>query len=131
MSALNKFVPDGGIELESGEKIEIPKLTWKREIKIYKSLSQLIEAVPELKEVNFEQIETKHFVSILPKVLNEAPDAITTIVATLLGKEPSWVLDNMCTNDMFKVLTPFFRSLAETVAGMFQAEPAEKKAKKQ
>ena len=110
-SDIEKFVPTGSIDLSSGESIDLPKLTWGREIKIYKELSKLILEVPELKEMDLENFKTQYFIKMLPNILGKAPDSLTVIVGYITGQEKAFIEKNFDTDDIIKVMTPFFSRL--------------------
>lgn len=98
-----------------GTKVEVPKTTWKDEIQIGRLVSKAMLDVPELGKIAAKTIGLGEMISMLPKVLEVAPGAITSITSILLKKEETWIEDNLDSEIIMELLGPFFGHLFRRV----------------
>jgi len=100
-----------------GTEVEVPKTTWKDEIKIGRLVSEGLSKISELKEIDFKNIEIKKIFSLLPTVIDVAPDTITSIASILLKKDKEWIENNLDGEIIMGLLGPFFRNFFKKVLG--------------
>ncbi len=102
----NKFVTS------SGEEITIPRITWGKEIKLLKIASGIMKSVPELANLNADPekgLQVSDVLKLIPSILETVPEQITSFVALMLDRTPEWVNDNLSSEDIVKLVFPFFR----------------------
>jgi len=104
------FVPSlQEITTLNGEKVQVPKLNWKKEILIARSFTNIFKSLPQLKKVDWEKgITVSQVLESLPDVVEQAPDEITKIVSVILDKEPQWVEENLDFESIASLIIPFF-----------------------
>jgi len=102
------------LKLESGEQIELPKLTWKREIKVYKLIGEAIDKIPTLKDIQGD-LKTGDLVKIVSSLLIQLPEEITKIVEVLTGKSKEWIEEHMTFDDISNLIFPFFNKFTQSV----------------
>jgi len=113
---LEVFVPMPEIiKTLGGQEIEVPKTTWKDEIKIGRIISKGVSDIPALKEINFKEVRISDMVSLLPTVIGVAPDVITGVTSILLKKEKEWIEDNLNSEIIIGLLSPFFGNILNKV----------------
>jgi len=125
------FVPSlQEITTLNGEKVQVPKLNWKKEILIARSFTNIFKSLPQLKQVDWEKgITVSQVLESLPDVVEQAPDEITKIVSVILDKEPQWVEENLDFESIASLIIPFFsgyfRKLSK-LAAKVQASSSER-----
>jgi len=93
----------------SGEKVQVPKLNWKKEILIARSFTNIFKSLPELKKVDWEKgITVSQVLESLPDIMEKVPDEITKIVSIALDKETKWVEENLDFESIAGLVVPFF-----------------------
>ncbi len=108
------FFPKGGtVKLPSiKEPLTVKKFTWGKEAILGKMLGQLLKEInlgdfQNLTENNIKGDPQIVVTTFLP-LLQNAPETVTKIVATILDKEEKWVNDSLDSEDIIEVLVPFF-----------------------
>ena len=113
---LEVFVPmPEKIKTLDGQEIEVPKTTWKDEIKIGRIISKGVSDIPELREINFKEIKISDMVSLLPTIIGVAPDVITGVTSILLKQEKEWIENNLNSEIIIGLLSPFFGNFLNKV----------------
>jgi len=113
---LEVFVPmPKKIKTLDGQEIEVPKTTWKNEIQIGRIISKGVSDIPALKEINFKEIKIADMVSLLPTIIDVAPDVITGVTSILLKKEKEWIENNLNGEIIIGLLSPFFGNFLNKV----------------
>jgi len=111
--AIDVFL-EKSLRLESGETIELPKLTWKREIKVYKIIGDALNKIPALKEIKGE-LQAGDLIKIISSLLMQLPDEITRITEILTGKNKEWIEENMTFEDISNLIFPFLNKFTQSV----------------
>lgn len=107
---LQAFVPiPKSIKTLSGEQVEVPKTAWKDEIQIGRLLGKAVTEIPDLQKVDWRNIKIQDMISLLPTVINVAPEVITGITSSLLKKDNEWVEENLNSESILELLGPFFK----------------------
>lgn len=107
---LQAFVPiPKYIKTLSGEQVEVPKTAWKDEIQIGRLISKAVTEIPDLQKVDWRNIKIQDMISLLPTVINVAPEVITGITSSLLKKDNEWVEENLNSESILELLGPFFK----------------------
>lgn len=113
---LEVFVPmPKKIKALDGQEVEVPKTTWKNEIQIGRIISKGVSDIPALKEINFKEIKIADMVSLLPTIIDVAPDVITGVTSILLKKEKEWIENNLNGEIIIGLLSPFFGNFLNKV----------------
>jgi len=113
---LDVFVPmPETIKTLDGQEVEVPKTTWKNEIQIGRIISKGVSDIPTLKEINFREIKISDMVSLLPTIIDVAPDVITGVTSILLKKEKEWIENNLNSEIIIGLLSPFFGNFLNKV----------------
>lgn len=125
------MLPEANIyTLASGNKLEVLPLNWGKEIKICKlvagffSESQMLSAInsiSNLKEGD-EEDSIESIAEMIIPLINEAPDAITEIVALITNKDNAFVEESLTSEDVMQVFIPFLKQLFSKYMTMFQAQ---------
>jgi hypothetical protein len=125
------ILPDDSVyTLSSGDTLTVLPLTWGKEIKVCKlvagffSESQMLSAInsiSNLKEGN-EDDSLESIAEMIIPLINQAPDAITEIVALITGKDTKFVEESLTSEDVMQVFIPFLKKLFSKYMLMFQAQ---------
>lgn len=107
---LEVFMPDGSFELTSGEVLELPRVTWKKEKRIFKKVGELFNSVDRLHTIDFNKITTSQIVSIIGVLMQDAPDVITSLASEITDLTEEEVDDRLDSEDLVSLLVPFFSS---------------------
>jgi hypothetical protein len=129
--AVESLIPDSNIvKLTSGEELEIKPLTWGKEIKVLKLISsffgdsEILTAVQAISKIKDEEEDSTESLDVLSKLLlpaiDEAPDAITKIVAIITDETSEFVEESLTSEDVMKVFVPFLKVLFAKYTKMFQ-----------
>jgi len=114
---LDLWFPGNTVNLESGEKLAIPKLTWGRENKCLRIILRVFKNTPELKGLRLESVTADMLLSILPALLDSALVEVNEFLEILLAKDVKWIEDNLALEDVVKLILPFVRrSLSKITA---------------
>jgi hypothetical protein len=103
---MEPFVNLKTITTISDKRIDIPKVSWKTEIRVLKYLSDAVKEVPEL--ASDLTSENPNFLKILPLLLEKVPDTVTAMAAEILKKDNSWIEDELDSERLMDLLFPFF-----------------------
>ena len=97
---IDLYVTDREVTLASGETVKISKLSWGREMKLYKILSKAFSPLAE-QTVSEPPPPKKIYETLL-----RFPDVLTELAATFFGKDSKWV-ENHCTDkDIMEYVLP-------------------------
>ena len=113
---IDKFVQEKiVVTTVDGIKVEVPRLNWKKEL----VLITLIQDV--LKELGptFSAIDG-NIMAVITKVLEIAPDKATKFVSTVMGKEDSWVEDNLDITEVVAVILPLLKNRLDLILAKLQ-----------
>ena len=93
------------IELSSGTTVEVPPLTWGRELKIYKILTEVLKKLsapvdPKTGEVTTIEVDKMY------SFLSDFASEITNIAALIFGQESKWVIENLTSDDIVGFVLP-------------------------
>ena len=100
---LDVLVPEPSeVEDVHGNKIQVPKITWKKEVEALRILGRLLKHLE-----TYLEGEQPKVAAVLQIALEKAPDELTRIAAILLEKEPTWVEQNLESDAIFKLIFPF------------------------
>jgi hypothetical protein len=127
---VEELFPDSNIiMLESGEELEIKPLSWGKEIKVLKLVSgffgdsEILSAVTAISKIKDNDEDSAESLGILSNILlpaiNEAPDAITEIVAIITDETKEFVEESLTSEDVMKVFVPFLKKLFTKYTKMF------------
>jgi len=113
---IDVFQPDRRVKLENGQEIQLPKLTWGRECKLLRIISDLVSQ-PPFKGLKLENATASTLISVLPQLAAAAAPKLTEFVAVVTGKDKAWVEDNCSLNDILEITIPFFAAYTNNLAG--------------
>lgn len=118
------------IKLSDGEELEIKPLSWGKEIKVLKLVSgffgdsEILTAVQAISKIKDEEEDSSESLEVLSKILlpaiNEAPDAITEIVAIITDEDKKFVEESLTSEDVMRVFVPFLKTLLAKYTKMFK-----------
>jgi len=103
------YVPGEKIITISGELVEIPKLSWERELKVVQLLKDLLPLI--------QQLDTDKPDKFLP-LLETVPGLAIKAAGHILNKDPEWCEKNLDFKRVSKVVGNFFSSLSEEISGL-------------
>lgn len=113
------FLPEPEeVKTVSGEVVQVPKVTWAKEIQILRIVGKLIQSLNLKPGV--------HWTELVPQILEKAPTELTRIAALLLDKEPGWVEQNLEAESVFKVVIPFCMNLLNKAGKPLPADLAQR-----
>ena len=117
MSDVRIFIPeDNKVTTVSGELVSIPKLSWKKELKLLQimqdSINELIKASVELKSASTEQM-----VSLALKLI---PNKLTEFMSTVMDRPGEWVEDNLDSTEIVGVIVPLLKSRLDLITTKIQ-----------
>ena len=113
-SELDVFVPPDEIELASnGKKIPFPKLTWRLQAKILTIFGELVQAVPELKKIDFMNFDPKDFLGIATELMITAPEYVDKLIMLAYPSMTDVDMDELATADVADLLIPLFYAVAD------------------
>jgi len=103
-----------------GNIVDVPIVSWKREIQIIRALGSFLKAIPpevfrvdlNRKEKRIPGAATEKFVEKLPVVLSAIATEdklkdLTDIAAKILNKESEWVEDHLASPQIVELIVPF------------------------
>jgi len=99
-------------KLSNGETIELPKLSWKKEIKIYKIIGNVTKKLNVTTEAEIKPMDMLKLVS---EMLVELPEPLTEICTILTGKSKEWIEDNLKLEDVTALVFPFFNRFISVI----------------
>jgi len=117
------FVSNQKVKLKNGEEVVLPPLTLKKILLVTKSVSVFVDEVKkhlpnlvqDIDSLGDTSTSSTHTLSIGAKIIESLPsilpvviEQLIDVIATYLGKEKEWVLDNMDMEDLVNVAGPFF-----------------------
>jgi len=112
------------VKLSSGEEVEVPPLTWGRELKIYKALTGVLKklAAPvNTKTGEVTAITPDQMYSFLLTFVDES----TNIAALVFDQDTQWVTDKLTSSDMTEFVLPLslniFNKLSKGMTDAFNA----------
>ncbi len=128
---VEKLLPNNNIiVLDSGEELEVKPLTWGKEIKVMKLVSGFfgdsdiltaVQAISKIKDGDEDSGESIKIISkILLPAINDAPEAITEIVAIITDEDTEFVKESLTSEDVMKVFVPFLKTLFTKYTKMFK-----------
>lgn len=117
MSDVKIFIPEQNkVNTVSGEQVNIPKLSWKKELKllqiVQESLNQLITTSVELKTTSTEQI-----VSLALKLI---PNKLTEFMSIVMDRPSDWVEENLDSTEIVGVIIPLLKSRFDLITTKIQ-----------
>jgi len=105
------------IETKDGERIFLPRLTWGKELQIIRIISEFLNDIPEIKELDMKNLSPEGLLPIISKIFEKGPNRITRILSLLFEKEGTWIENSLAMEGIMQFLVPFFyfkgKSLAE------------------
>jgi len=108
------FPPQIEVETIEGQKVQVGKISWGKELRIATELSAILERCPELIRTDFsKELSGEQLLRLATSLLKSAPEAATRISSILLDKEESWIQDHLDSSAMIDILVPFFLSKIE------------------
>ncbi len=130
-TVVEKLLPDNNIvKLSSGEELEVKPLNWGKEIKVMKLVSGFfgesdiltaVQAISKIKDGDENDGESLQIISkILLPAINDAPDAITEIVALITDEDKKFVEESLTSEDVMKIFVPFFKTLFTKYTNMIK-----------
>jgi len=112
------------VKLSSGKEVEVPPLTWGRELKIYKALTEVLKklAAPvDTKTGEVSTVTSDQMYSFLLTFVDEA----TNIAALVFDQDAQWVTENLTSSDMTEFVLPLslniFNKLSKGMTDAFTA----------
>lgn len=105
------------IKLTTGEDLVLPRMTLGKILAVTNAISTLVKAVKKEYPDLFKGNETDmaaigmHILNFLPEMLPTIGNEIIGVIATYLGKPPTWVADTMDAEDLVNVATPFLQTI--------------------
>jgi hypothetical protein len=121
------FKPGKEVLLENGDKIELPKVSWRKEIKILEIASALFQEL-ELSKVNFDQMAVGDMVTLFSGLFTKAPNKFTDIVVLLTNQNTDFVNDHMTSQDILGLVVPFFVKFFKNASSVLDMGAAGKEA---
>lgn len=119
---LNTWFPDGKFKPTMGAEIVLPTLSWGRESKVMKIFLTLINKSGDLKSIfsegKGEDISPMKLIAILPVWLEQFSDKVSEMVGILINKDVAFVEENLTTEDILRLLVPFFKRLSSIIGGL-------------
>lgn len=101
----------------SGQIVELPVLLARQEEAIAAQIASILEKLPELGDLLENAAVTKKFdwealQIVLIKFFRVLPDDARKLVATIVGKDPEWVADNLTIRgDYPRIIIPVAKEL--------------------
>lgn len=111
------------VKLSSGKEVEVPPLTWGRELRIYKALTEVLKklAAPVDKTGEVTAVTPDQMYSFLLTFVDEA----TNIAALVFDQDAQWVTENLTSSDMTEFVLPLslsiFNKLSKGMTDAFNA----------
>jgi len=96
--------PKRFVKTVNGEEIEVPKVVFAKEKLIIDILKDAMKKVREDERLKSDISADE----VYPLLLDYAPEVIVKIAATALGKSEEWVENNLDSEAIMEVVTPFF-----------------------
>jgi len=117
------------IQTNTGEDVQIPRANWGMELQVIRSVGKLLGNLRDELNLTWDGVkelmagnDREKLFSLLVKVAELAPDEITKMVATIIGKDEDFVRDSLELGTIIKVLIPFLsqrmEQLAQSIAPM-------------
>lgn len=85
------------VTLSSGETVEIPRLSWGKELKIYRILAQIFKEVPGIEEGSVDKAV---------EVLTRFAERVVELATLVLNKDAGWVNEHLTSKDMIQIILP-------------------------
>ena len=121
------FIPeDNKFTLTNGEVLEVKPLNWGKEIKVCQLVSKffgdnnMIDVLSLIAGGDGKDDSLEAISGLIVPLINEAPQVITKILATLLDKEPTYIEESLTSEDVMQIFVPFLQSLFTKYTKMFQ-----------
>ena len=117
---LDVWFPENKMTLKSGKIIDLPKLNWGREMRAMKIVLSIINQTPELKTLiqPGQTFDTTKLIILLPKWLEQFSDKVSELVGILTNIAPKDIDETFETEDIFNVLSRFFKRSAAMIRGI-------------
>jgi len=85
------------VTLSSGETVEIPRLSWGKELKIYRILAQIFKEVPGVEEGSVDKAV---------EILTRFAEKVVELATLVLNKDANWVNEHLTSKDMIQIILP-------------------------
>ena len=103
------FIPEKTkISTIHNEEVIVPKISWKKEIKLIRIIEEVLSNIGEL-------ANDADTVATVGKILEVAPDKATQFVSVVLEKEAQWVENNLDLPVIVSLIVPLLRQRLEMV----------------
>ena len=103
------YVTDREVTLASGETVTVPKLSWGREMKLYKILSKAFSPLAE--QAGSEPPPPKRIFETLMRF----PDVLTELASVFFNKDAKWVESHCTDKDIMDHVLPLSLSIHNRV----------------
>lgn len=117
MSDIKVFIPeDNTVKTVLGEDVKIPKLTWKKELKlitiVQETMDTLVGASVKIADSSPE--------TLISSALRLVPNKITEFMSIVMEREVGWVEDNLDSTEIIGVILPLLKSRFDLIASRIQ-----------
>lgn len=100
----------------NGERIIIPLMNLKKEFEIGHAITRIIKKIPNLQGLNLRALQPETITKMLPVLMETAPEELTFMASTILGKDQEWIGDNLDLDILMDLLIPFFLRVLRKLA---------------
>ncbi len=108
------FIPnETEVTTVHGDKIRVPKITWKKEIQLIKLIEDVLGSLNDL--IDGDDAADPGLAHMIQRVLSVAPEKATRFVSVVLEKEDDWVEDNLDLPEIVSIIIPLLRERLDTV----------------
>ncbi len=102
---------DNEVTTVDGEKMKIPRLTWKKEIDLLRIIQKTLDEV----SADMSDDADPSVIAMVNRVLRVAPERISEFIAVVLNQPAEWCMDNLDSAEILGVIIPLLRSRLDLV----------------
>jgi hypothetical protein len=105
-----------------GETVKVPtKVPLEKQIPIARALKTILQRVPKLFEMDWENITVDKILDVLFEALDVViSEELAQIISVLLEKDKDWVMKHVDLADAVEMLVPFFARTGKQIAEQVQ-----------
>lgn len=110
------------IKLDNGQELEIPPLSWKKELILLKKFGEFLENCSKEGIFSLDDIGINNTGYLLSIVFKYAPDLLTNIVSIIVGKPEDYIEENFSLEDVVRIVLPFLAIMLKRIEKIYQKE---------
>jgi len=131
MSDVKIFVPENNkVVTVSGDKVKIPKLSWKKELQLLKIIEGSVAIIVEQSNRTVTEEVTDPITNVVSEVkvpvestpadliqyaLQNIPEKVTEFMSIVMGKDTEWVENELDSTEILGVIVPLLKSRLDLI----------------